>query len=323
MEKGISIVLCCYNSEPRLPKTLEYLAKQEIRKDIPVELLVVNNASTDRTKEIALSEWGKYHTRFMFRIIDEETPGHMFARQKGGQEAQYEYILFCDDDNWLQSDYLQIAFDLMEANTRIGALSGQTIAIGDMDFPEWFSDFQTSYAVGKQADDSGDVSEKGWIWGAGMMIRRDLLNKVLDKKHPFLNQGRTGNVLTSGDDCEICKRILLLGYALYYDQNLLLHHYISPYRLTWAYKKKLLDTIEISNLILYKYDDVYNEIRKSTWKKMKGILYMAMVRLFFKEHYVGAQLRLAIAILLKNEQFTTDLEYKRIIRFVLDNRKLR
>jgi len=82
-----------------LPTTLEYLAKQEIKKDISVELIVVNNASTDRTKEIALSEWKKYHTGFLFRIVDKETPGLMFARQRGVQKSQYEYVLFCDDDN--------------------------------------------------------------------------------------------------------------------------------------------------------------------------------------------------------------------------------
>ena len=320
MKRGISIILCCYNSESRLPKTLEYLAKQEMQKDIPVELVIVNNASTDSTEKVAALEWSKYDTNFQFRIVDEETPGHMFARQKGGRESQYEYILFCDDDNWLQPDYLQRAFDLMEANPKVGALSGQTIAVSDVDFPEWFSDFQMSWAVGEQANDSGDVSNKGWIWGAGLMTRKALLNIVLSEKHPFLNQGRTGNVLTSGDDCEICKRILLLGYALYYDKNLLLYHYLQPNRLTWAYKRKLLDTIELSNPILYKYDTIYNEMNKSLIKKIRGICKLIIKGIILKDSYFINELYACIAFLFKNERYTKDFDYKKIIRFVLDNR---
>jgi len=321
MKKGISVILCCYNSESRLPKTLEYLAKQEIRKEIPVELLVVNNASTDRTKEVALSEWKKYDTDFFFRVIDEETPGQMFARRKGGQESQYEYILFCDDDNWLQSDYLQKAFDLMEANPRIGALSGQTIAVSDMDLPEWFPDFQISWAVGEQADKSGDVSKKGWIWGAGLMTRNDLISKVLNKKYPFLNQGRTGKVLTSGDDVEICKRILLQGNILYYEKSLLLWHYLPPGRLTWAYKKQLFDSIELSNPAIRKYNVILYEMDKSTLKKVKGILRLAVERYILRKGFYGNELNATVAFFLKSEWFAKDLDYKSIIKFVLDNRK--
>jgi len=93
----------------------------------------------------------------------------------------------------------------MESNDRIGALTGKGIEISDIDFPEWFADFKTSWAAGELYD-SGNVS-KGWIWGANMVTRKDILTKVLDKKYPFLNKGRTSNMLTSDNDCEICKRI--------------------------------------------------------------------------------------------------------------------
>ena len=316
MKKGISIVICCYNSESRLPKTLEYLAKQEIKKDIPIELIIVNNASTDSTREIAQLEWAKYPTDFLFRIVDEETPGHMFARQRGGQESQYEYVLFCDDDNWLQSDYLQKAFDLMESNPRIGALSGKGIEVSEIDFPEWFSDFKISWAVGELYD-SGNVSKKGWIWGAGMITRKEVLTKVLDKKYPFLNQGRTGNILTSGDDCEICKRVLLLGYELYYEKSLLFYHYLPPDRLTWAYKKRLFEGFESSNVILQKYDDIINELRKSKLLKMREFLKYILFALASNNRMYKTKLNMKTGLMLKSVKTVNDLDYKSIIKFFL------
>ena len=318
--KGISIIICCYNSESRLPKTLEYLSKQTIDRNIPVELLIVNNASTDNTKEVALEEWNKYGGDFLLRMIDEDQPGHMYARRRGVQESQYEYVLFCDDDNWLQSDYLQIAFDLMESNARIGALGGKSIAVSDIDFPEWFSDFETDYAVGEQSNESGDVTKRRWLWGAGIVARRVLLNKVFDKKNPFLNQGRTGNVLTSGDDIEICKRILLLGYTLYYDKSLVLNHYIAPNRLTWAYKKKLVKGFERSNAILQKYDVIYNELNNNIFQKMKGVIYLIIKKVMSNYSKENTNILYAkIGLMLKNEKISKDLEYKSILKFVLDN----
>jgi len=315
INKGISIIICCYNSAPRLPKTLECIAKQETDNTFPVELLIVDNASKDITKDVALAEWRKYRSNISFSLIDEETPGQMYARRKGVQEAKYEYILFCDDDNWLQADYVQRAFGIIEKDTKIGALGGQSIAVSDIDFPEWFFDFEINYAVGKQ-----NVERWGYLWGAGIVIRKTLLNKVFDLKNPFLNQGRTGNVLTSGDDCEICKRILLLGYKLLYDESLVLSHYIAPGRLTWAYKKKLFEGFEPSNLILSKYNIIHIETQKSTFQKIKSIFYLFIKRLIIRHSDKTEERNLLyakIALLFKKENISKDVDYRSIIKFFI------
>ena len=319
IKKGLSIIICCYNSESRLPKVLVHLAKQEIGNDIPVELIIVNNVSTDHTTDVAQKEWGKYNNHFSFRMVDEEKPGQMFARQRGVEEAQYEYIIFCDDDNWLQSDYLQKAFDIMETNPHIGALGGQSIAVSNIDLPEWFADFEAGYAVGKQSQSSGDVSARGYLWGAGLMTRKILLSKIFNKKHPMLIEGRTGGKLISGDDSEICKRILLLGYSLHYDSDLLFYHYMTPNRLTWAYKKNLFEGFDDSWHILHKYDFVYRELNKTGWRKMKGIL-LHTLNVLLKRGNLKNELAVKIALLCQSSKISKDSAYSRILRFLFDNR---
>ena len=322
-EKGISIIVCCYNSEKRLPKTLEYLAKQTISKEIPVELIIVNNVSTDRTKEVAKEEWKQYDSHFQLRIVDEEKAGQMFARQRGVHESQYEYILFCDDDNWLETDYMQIAFDLMEANPRIGALGGQSIAVSDVDFPEWFSDFYDGYALGQQAHTSGDISERRYVWGAGMFTRKMLLTKVFDKNYPLLIEGRTGSKLISGDDNEICMRILLLGYTLYYDSSLVFYHYMSPNRLTWAYKKDLWEGFKVAWSSYGKYHLIYREMNKSFWNKTKGILHHILkipLKSGDTKNKLKAELAVKLGLLFRSTKISKDLEYRKILRFLFDNR---
>ena len=102
-KRGISIVIVTYNGLTRLKPTLEHLAKQ-IGIDFSVELLVIDNCSTDGTGKFVIDTWKKLHNPFNLRVILEKTPGQMYARERGVNEATYRYILYCDDDNWFTKD---------------------------------------------------------------------------------------------------------------------------------------------------------------------------------------------------------------------------
>ena len=53
---GVSVIVCCYNSAQRLQETIKHLAQQQVPALINWEVIIVNNASTDATYEIALKE---------------------------------------------------------------------------------------------------------------------------------------------------------------------------------------------------------------------------------------------------------------------------
>ena len=325
MKKGISVIVCCYNAELRLPKTLEYLANQKINSDVSVEIIIVNNASTDKTVDVATSEWRKYNSNFSFNIIDEFIQGLIYARCKGVESAEYEYVVFCDDDNWLQSDYLQNAFSLMESNPQIGALGGQGIAVSDVELPDWFTDYENGYATGKQAAFSGDVSKRGYLWGAGLVARLSLLYKVFDKKYPFLLVGREGGLLLAGDDAEICKRILLLNYSLYYDQSLLFYHYIPSNRLSWENRKKMFQGFDISDVILRKYEIIYLETCKRKINQFLEIISAFLKKMIYfiffnkKHDKITPVLRAKVGLFFKNEALVNDADYKLILKYTFMN----
>lgn len=239
MKKGISVIVCCYNSLLRLPETLKHLVFQQVDSSIPWEVILVNNASTDNTKESAVVEWEKYKSNINFVVIDELRPGIIHARRSGIDAAKYDYIVFCDDDNWLKNDYLQTAYNIMEENKSIGALGGQSEIVTDAVLPDWWDQEKNSYAVGKQAEKSSNVSKRGYLWGAGLVVRKEILMKVFDSRYPFLTTGRKEHAILSGDDFEICSRILLLKWELFYADNLFFKHNISRERLTEEYKAKL------------------------------------------------------------------------------------
>lgn len=253
-EKGISVIICCYNSAERLPETIRHLALQDFK--APWEVIVVNNNSSDDTGRTAQSEWEKYGVQTAaFKIVDETRPGLNHARQRGAAEAGYEYLLFCDDDNWLQSDFLSVAFSLISNDRSIGAVGGECIAVSDGNdaFPDWFDRVKNNYAVGKQADRTGDVTARGYLWGAGLMTTKTIFHQCVRNDFPFILTDRKGSLLSSGGDTELCSRIILCGYKLWYDERLKLKHFVPANRLTRDYCGKLIEGIDAAHPQLSKY----------------------------------------------------------------------
>src|SRR6188768_949594 len=103
MLKGISIVVCCYNSSERLGRTLDFIFKQSF--DHPWELIIIDNASSDNTFLVAENYKKSKPANIPFVIAKELRPGLKNAREKGFALSSYDYILFVDDDNWLSENY--------------------------------------------------------------------------------------------------------------------------------------------------------------------------------------------------------------------------
>jgi len=260
-KSGISAIICCYNSAARLPRTLEHLALQNVPKSISWELIIVDNNSNDDTAEVAKNEWGKYNLDISFKVVHEPIPGLSCARNRGVKEASFVLLLFCDDDNWLDKNYLQYAWEIMMSNPNIGVLGGRSEGYFEVQKPDWFKHFEQAYALGKPLPATGVANRRRYIAGAGMVIRKsifDLLEKI--SFNNFLSD-RKGDILSTGGDSELCLIILFLGYDLYYDEQLQFIHFIPATRLTWRYCVKMISESHGS-------PQVYFDFYKTLYKKI-------------------------------------------------------
>jgi glycosyltransferase involved in cell wall biosynthesis len=325
INKGISIIICCYNSSKRLPRTLEYIANQQINESILIEVLIVDNASTDNTTQLAQIEWDKQQCNFNFKIFEEKQPGLTNARICGVRNAQYEYLVFCDDDNWLSENYIQTAYEIMESDPLIGALGGQGIAVSDSAFPNWFEDVKGIYAAEKQAKENGDLKNRLHLWGAGLVTRSQLMNRVFDGNAPLLLVDRKGNALSSGGDSEICARIILLGYKLHYCDKLIFKHFISENRLTLEYKEALCKGFENIGEALSIYYDFVKVMNLGFIRRYINIIILLIRSLmiyFFKGKYSNSfknKINM-LAIYLCSETLSNDHKIIVISRFVNANK---
>lgn len=120
---GISIIVCCYNSETRIEKTLRCLAIQEglINQK---EIILVDNNSTDNTKEKARKIWNELKNPYPLKIITQQNQGLSHARTKGVLDSKYSFGIFCDDDNLLTPNYCEIIFKNFVENHSLGVIGG-------------------------------------------------------------------------------------------------------------------------------------------------------------------------------------------------------
>lgn len=94
-EPFLSIVIPARNEERRLPSTLEQVVRFLQESGIPAEVLVVVNASTDRSLEVA-SAFAARHENV--RVLPEDLPGKGRAVKKGMLAARGRYRFFADAD---------------------------------------------------------------------------------------------------------------------------------------------------------------------------------------------------------------------------------
>lgn len=91
----LSIIIPAYNEATRLPESLEQVAAFVTRQKFPIEVLVVNNNSSDNTPNIA-QEFARSHT--YVRVLDEPRQGKGAAVRTGMMAGKGEYLFICDAD---------------------------------------------------------------------------------------------------------------------------------------------------------------------------------------------------------------------------------
>ena len=234
---SVSVVICCHNSQGRIERTLQALS--ECRGDFAIEAILVDNASTDDTVEEARSVWNRLRNPFDLRITSETTPGKAFAQRTGTKEARNELIVFCDDDNWLAPDYLIVTKQIL-SDPRIGAASGQAEPVFEGEAPTFAYSHGNWLALGIQSLHTEDVTDTvGYLWGAGMAVRRADLMKIFECPALPILSGPSGVLsIARGEDNELCWAITGLGKRLIYDERLKIQHFMPRERLTMEYLRK-------------------------------------------------------------------------------------
>jgi len=252
IKKGISVVICSYNSEHRIKRVLGCLSAQQNCDDIEWEVIMVDNASKDNTAKVAKELWKR--NEIPFKVISEPNPGLSNARRTGINNSKFSFISFIDDDNWVCENWIETTYEIMVKNPNVGICGGLGEPVFENSPPVWFKEIQHAYAVGPQQDKEGILSsEIQFLYGAGITIRKEAWNRLMSKNFKFLLTGRKGKSLSSGEDYELCLALKFAGYSLYYSPRLKFKHYMFASRLNLKYLRHLFAAFGKSRVILMIY----------------------------------------------------------------------
>ena len=120
MPMRLSFVVPAYNEEAYLPACLESILAQTAGIEAATEIIVVNNASTDSTREVALRYPGVI-------VVDEMRKGLTFARQAGFAASSGELIAHVDADSRLTPGWVESVLRTFTKEPALAALSGPVV----------------------------------------------------------------------------------------------------------------------------------------------------------------------------------------------------
>jgi glycosyltransferase involved in cell wall biosynthesis len=301
--RAFSVVVCTFNGAARMERVLTALAG--LRGGATHEIVLVDNCSTDGVAAIASAIWTHVGRPTVdFRVISETTQGLSAARRAGVRAATREIVVFCDDDNLLAPDYLEVAAAIL-ADPTIGATGGPNTPLTDGEVPPLFYSYAALAAVGAQALASGDIDQ---LWGAGLVVRRKLLVELYDTPGFPLLVGRRGSALTCGEDLEICLGVGLLGYRLWYDERLTLRHIVPVERITAAYIRGLTEGFKAAHPVLSRYAELRRMANQTSRQHLRALLSAAArLPLFVRRRdarLFGLLARFGMTVLMTGEERT-------------------
>lgn len=235
----ISVVICAHNPRPNyLRRVLDALRSQTLA-PLQWELLLVDNASD---KPLASSWDLSWHQNG--RHLMEPELGLSAARLCGMRESAGGIIVFVDDDNVLDPDYLSTALGIGEAWPNLGTWgSGTTLPEFEQPPPISLQGFLPSLALRETtvAQWGNVLAQEATPWGAGLCIRRKVAEAYLCRweESAVRITDRKGTSLLGGGDVEISFVARDIGCGTGVFPELKLLHLIPKERVSSSYLLKL------------------------------------------------------------------------------------
>ncbi len=236
MPELVSIVICTFNRFDLLADSLRTLIESLNSYQKPVEILVVNNASTDDTNEVVNSFRSK-KTSLAITLLQENRKGLSFARNAGLQQARGKVICFLDDDVFVPKGWLEGILSAFALSNDVGCVTGQIrLHYPDVKIPAWLDSRYNGLFSECMRGDSARLLKSGEDFiGANFALTRKAISAV-----GLFNTalGRKGHSLLSGEDTEYSDRLWNQGFKIAYSAEGYIYHRVHPDRLTYRWIAK-------------------------------------------------------------------------------------
>jgi glycosyltransferase involved in cell wall biosynthesis len=244
-----SVVVCTRNRAARLGECLAHLADQAVaphhldarhdgegdsdRGDRGIEVIVVDNGSTDGTAALAAAWCGDDPRRR--RLVSEPVAGLSRARNRGIGAARGDVVLFIDDDAVAPRGWVAAHLAAYDRDPGVAAVGGPVALRWPDGRPAWLAPRLDHWF---SALDHGDRAiafpPPHGPYGTNMSVRRaalDAVERPASGAGPFDERlGRRGRSLVSSEEGDLFERLWAVGGRIAYEPAALVLHSVTDER---------------------------------------------------------------------------------------------
>jgi len=232
---GLSIIIATFNRFERIRHLIRHFdLEMIIPKSLVLELVVVDNNSTDDTALVVQNEGGKKRN-YKINYILEKRQGLSFARNTGISVAEQDWVFFLDDDALPAVDFLDKLLLELKDKQSVSAFCCK-VSTHFLNVPRWFPlsgryklPMMGNYNLGNQSRFL-DINDPPPI-GSGIILRKSIFQKYgyFDTRFGY-NQRKI--MLIPGEETHLVLTILNAGESFYYIHNCLINHFPDRIRLS-------------------------------------------------------------------------------------------
>jgi glycosyltransferase involved in cell wall biosynthesis len=242
-----SVVICTYNRSDLLAEAIRSIEAQIFPKE-KFEIIVVDNNSTDQTKETIkkLVQTSSVIIKYIF----EPEQGLSNARNAGIKSSEGAIVAFVDDDVEVSENWLaEIVGEFL--NPKTACVGGPVRPVWLAPKPDWLTGQWACWLTLCDygwAENTRILTGPCYPVGANMAFRRDVFAKV-----GYFNSelGRIGNCLLSNEESRLCSLIEAAGLSIRLAPKAVAYHKIPVERLTKPFFYKRMYWQGISDAIMY------------------------------------------------------------------------
>lgn len=222
----VTIAIATYNRAAEVEKTLAGLICLDTTDCPDHEILVVDNNSTDATRETVERWVPQFGDRL--RYVREERQGLSHARNRAIDSAEYEVVAYLDDDVDVDPRWLKNLRDAY-ASGDVAAVGGRAYLVYPGSRPRWLGEQLEGLLTRVELGPDRRPAGVGELYGVNLSFRKDWLRRAGGFRTDI---GRIGTTLFGGEDDDMIERVAALGGTILYEPGAVVGHRVPPGRLT-------------------------------------------------------------------------------------------
>jgi hypothetical protein len=285
-----SIIICAHNPRPDYFCRVITALRDQTLSATKWELLLIDNAC-----DIPLAKTWDISWHPNARHIREDELGISVARRKGMQEASADLLIFVDDDNVLERNYLLHAVSIRNDWPILGVWgSGAAIPEFERQPSEHFAPILPYLALRECLSPQWSnvfPCVSATPWGAGMCLTRNVAGayrKYNDSSSIQMTSRKGKKSLMCGEDLEICYVACKLGVGMGIFPQLRLTHLIPKERVSREYLLKLYEGTRASiMLLIYKRTGLVPQFPLRPWGLLGALKHLVTKRGIYRHMYLA------------------------------------